>query len=131
MSFKVSMPPVRTVSLRPDKSSRTERWMAPIELAHAASITQLVPPRSRRLHILPATTFPRSPGNELSCQETYESDISFMISSVFSGEIPEFKRAFRHFGNPSLAPRGITSSCVPVIPRITLVLSLLYFFPSP
>ena len=40
------------------------------ELAQAASTTQLVPPRSSRLAIRPATTLPSRPGNEFSCQAT-------------------------------------------------------------
>ena len=68
MSFKVSTPPVTTISLRPESNSRMARWMALIELAQAASTTQLVPLKSKRLLILPATTFPRRPGKEFSCQ---------------------------------------------------------------
>ena len=34
----------------------------------AASVTQLVPPRSRRFAMRPATTFPSNPGNVLSRQ---------------------------------------------------------------
>ena len=40
------------------------------ELAHAASTTQLVPPRSRPLAMRPATTFPSRPEKEFSCQPT-------------------------------------------------------------
>ena len=40
------------------------------EEAQAASVTQFVPPRFRRLAILPATTLPSRPGKELSCQGT-------------------------------------------------------------
>ena len=36
------------------------------ELAHAASETQLVPPRSSRLAMRPAITLPKSPGKVLS-----------------------------------------------------------------
>ncbi len=75
MSLSISTPPVITISLFLEMSSITARWTAPMELAQAASTTQFVPPRSRRLHILPATTFPKSPGNEFSCHDTYESDI--------------------------------------------------------
>ena len=39
-------------------------------LAQAASMTQLVPPRSRRLAIRPAATLPSRPGKEFSCQPT-------------------------------------------------------------
>ncbi len=131
MSFNVSTPPVTVMSDLPVISSRIARFMAPMELAQAASTTQFVPPRSRRLVILPAITFPRSPGNEFSCQGTYAFEILSMTSSARSASIPESRRAFRQIGCPSLAPRGMTSSCVPVAPRITLVLSRLNFLPMP
>jgi len=70
MSLKVSTPPVMTTSERPAESSAAARWMAARELAQAASTTQFVPCRSRRLAIRPATTFPSRPGNEPSCQGT-------------------------------------------------------------
>ncbi len=70
MSLKVSTPPVTTMSLRPLRSSSEARWRAASEDAHAASVTQLVPCRSSRLAMRPATTFPSNPGNEFSCQET-------------------------------------------------------------
>ena len=75
MSLSVSTPPVTTISLRPVINSRVARWMALKELAQAASTTQLVPRKSRRLLILPATTLPRRPGNEFSCQGMKESEI--------------------------------------------------------
>ena len=43
---------------------------APSELAQAASTTQLVPPRSKRLAMRPAATLPSRPGKEFSCQGT-------------------------------------------------------------
>ena len=125
MSLSVSTPPVITMSLLPDISSMRARCIALMELAHAASTTQLVPPRPRRLHILPATTFPKRPGKEFSCHETYESDILSITLFVVSGDTPASLRALRHFGKPSLELKGMTSSCVPVMPSITLVRSLL------
>ncbi len=70
MSLNVSTPPVTTTSDRPAASSSTARWTALNELAQAASTTQLVPPRSSRLAIRPATTLPSSPGKLFSCQGT-------------------------------------------------------------
>ncbi len=70
MSFNVSTPPVSTMSVRPDCSSAMPRCSAPNELAHAASTTQFVPPRSKRFAMPPATTLPNRPGNEFSCQPT-------------------------------------------------------------
>jgi len=69
-SLNVSTPPVSTMSARPEISSIAAKWTAPSELAHAASTTQFVPPRSNRLAIRPATTLPRSPGKEFSCHAT-------------------------------------------------------------
>ncbi len=70
MSLKVSMPPVTTMSDVPVASSMAARCRAPKELAQAASTTQLVPFRSYCLLIRPATTLPKSPGKEFSCQGT-------------------------------------------------------------
>ena len=67
-SFIVSAPPQSTTSLWCSASSSTPILSALKVLAQAASVTQLVPPRSRRLAIRPATTFPRIPGKVLSCQ---------------------------------------------------------------
>ena len=68
MSLRASAPPVMTRSEWPACSSCIAMATAPRLLAQAASITQLVPPRSRRLAILPATTLPSKPGNVLSSQ---------------------------------------------------------------
>ena len=70
MSLSVSTPPVITRSAWPRASSFTAIETAEKVLAHAASVTQLVPPRSKRLAMRPATTFPSRPGNVLSCQGT-------------------------------------------------------------
>src|SRR5919106_1249401 len=68
MSFIVSHPPVITMSDWPSQSSFAAIEMAENDEAQAASVTQFVPPRSSRFAMRPATTLPRSPGNELSCQ---------------------------------------------------------------
>jgi hypothetical protein len=70
MSFMVSAPPVMTRSEWPMCSSAMAMDRADRLLAQAASVTQLVPPKSRRLAMRPATTLPKIPGNELSCHST-------------------------------------------------------------
>ena len=60
----------QTMSARPVVNSRQARCRALSELAQAASTTQLVPPRSKRLAMRPATTLPSKPGKEFSCQPT-------------------------------------------------------------
>ena len=68
------------------------------ELAQAASTTQLVPCRSRRLAIRPATTLPNRPGNEFSCQGTKPSLMRPMTSLTSSGGRPDSSRAFFQIG---------------------------------
>ena len=70
MSFMVSVPPVTIRSERPLSSSAIPMRTAANDDAHAASVTQLVPPRSSRLAIRPATTLPSRPGKVLSCHGT-------------------------------------------------------------
>ena len=48
--------------------SETANLIAAKEPAQAASTTQLVPPRSKRLAIRPEITLPNIPGNEFSSQ---------------------------------------------------------------
>src|ERR1700722_13680644 len=70
MSFRVSAPPTIDKSACPSSSSLIAIAKAESELAQAASVTQLVPPKLKRLAIRPATTFPNKPGKVLSCQGT-------------------------------------------------------------
>ena len=70
MSLRVSTPPVMTRSESPRYSSCAAIVRAENVEAQAASVTQLVPPRSSRLAMRPATTFPRRPGKVLSCHGT-------------------------------------------------------------
>ena len=123
-SLKVSMPPLITMSALPVCNSIVARCMAPKELAHAASTTQLVPPRSREFDIRPATTFPRRPGKEFSCQGTYCSEIRLTILSERASSSPSSLRAFRHLGWPRRAPRVVVNSKAPVTPSMTLTRSL-------
>ena len=68
MSFIVSTPPVMTRSDWPSCSSLMPIDTAASELAQAASVTALVPRRSKRLAMRPATTLPSRPGKDDSCQ---------------------------------------------------------------
>ena len=68
MPFMVSTPPTIAMSAWPSHSSLAPIWSAANVEAHAASVTQLVPCRSRRLAMRPATTLPSRPGNVASCQ---------------------------------------------------------------
>ena len=97
--------------------------MALNDEAHAASTMQLVPCKSSRLAIRPATTLARSPGKEFSCHGTYPSAIRAITSSLVSGSTPDSARACRQMGWPRRAPKGITRGRVPLTPRMTLVRS--------
>ncbi len=68
MSLSVSTPPVITMSEWPRHSSLVAIVTAESALPQAASVTQLVPPRSNRLAMRPATTLPSRPGKLASCQ---------------------------------------------------------------
>ena len=61
-------PPEIITSERYSNKSDTASLMADNELAQAASTTQLVPPKSKRLAIRPAITLPNIPGKEFSSQ---------------------------------------------------------------
>src|SRR5690554_326195 len=62
------IPPEIITSLRYSSKSLTAMRIAAKEPAQAASTTQLVPPKSKRLAIRPATTLPNMPGKEFSSQ---------------------------------------------------------------
>ena len=70
MSLNVSTPPQMTMSERLVSNSRQAKCSAAKLLAHAASTTQFVPPRSSRLAMRPAATLPSKPGKEFSCHGT-------------------------------------------------------------
>src|SRR5689334_23403734 len=69
-SFIVSQPPAITRSDCPSESSLIAIDIADSDDAHAASVTQFVPPRSSRFAMRPATTFPSRPGKLDSCHGT-------------------------------------------------------------
>ncbi len=75
----------------PSHSSLTAIEMAEKELAQAASVTQLVPPRSSRLAIRPAITLPSTPGKLSSVSRG-------STASSASGSSP------RYCGSPARMP---------------------------
>src|SRR5262249_36785670 len=64
------IPPVRLPSEGGSGSSDIASFTAAIDAAQAASTTQLVPPKSKRLAMRPAMTLLGSPGNAFSSQPT-------------------------------------------------------------
>src|SRR5262249_29500129 len=96
--FVASTPPVTTRSALPSASSFTAADTAASELAHAASTVQLVPCRSRRLAIRPATTLESRPGKESSCHGTYCSAIRSQTSAASASPNPCSRRALSHSG---------------------------------
>ncbi len=68
IELSASTPPVIIISLLYSSNSLTAVFTAVRELAHAASTTQFIPPRFRRLAIRPDMTLPSMPGKELSTQ---------------------------------------------------------------
>ena len=65
IELSVSTPPVSIIFARPEVNSEIAIDNAPKELAQAASTTQFMPPRSKRLAILPDTTLANIPGKAL------------------------------------------------------------------
>ena len=61
-------PPEIITSERYSSKSETANLIAASDPAQAASTTQLVPPKSKRLAIRPAMTLPNMPGKEFSSQ---------------------------------------------------------------
>jgi len=64
--LSVSTPPVIIALALYSSKSLIAIFIAASEPAQAASTTQLVPPRSKRLATRPAITLPSIPGNEFS-----------------------------------------------------------------
>ena len=93
-------------------------------LAQAASVTQFVPPRSKRFAIRPATTLPSTPGKVLSCQGTYSSAMRWQHSTTLLSGMPASRRAFSQTGRCRRLTIEPRSSWAEVTPRITLIRSL-------
>ena len=70
MVLSVSTPPVSIMSERCSTSSLIAIFKAPKELAQAASTTQFIPPKFKRLAIRPATTLANIPGKAFSSHFT-------------------------------------------------------------
>ncbi len=66
--LSVSTPPDNIISHLPSTNSLNAIFTALKEAAQAASTTLLIPPKSKRLVILPAITLPNRPGKEFSFQ---------------------------------------------------------------
>ncbi len=119
MSFIVSTPPVITRSLSPRYSSLTPIDIAENDDAHAASVTQLVPPRSRRFAIRPATTLPSRPGNVLSVHSGCRLRISSHAASATSSAMPARRIPCSHIGRFIRLAIAPNNSWPDVTPRIT------------
>ena len=119
MSFIVSTPPASTRSLSPRYSSLTPIEIAENDDAHAASVTQLVPPRSSRLAMRPATTLPSSPGNVLSVHSGCSARIRSQASCATSSAMPARRIPWSHIGRLIRLAMAPNSSWPEVTPRIT------------
>ncbi len=121
--LSVSTPPVIIISLRPSTRSLMASFIAPMLLAQAASTTQFIPPRSRRLAMRPAMTFPNMPGKLFSSQRTYALRIFSMMRSASSPAMPLLSNARRHTGYCKRLVSGVMSFCPPPTPSTTPVRS--------
>ena len=113
MSFIVSAPPVMARSDWPSQSSLTAIESAENDDAHAASVTQFVPPRSRRLAMRPATTLPSTPGKVDSCQGTYWLAMRSQAAWTSSSRSPSSRSALVHTGRCSRLTMVPSSSWAP------------------
>ena len=96
---------------------------APSELAQAASTTQFIPPKFKRLAIRPEMTLANIPGKAFSSHSTYPLLIFSIIFWLSSSDKPLFLRTFFQSGYCNLAPKG-TANCLPIAtPNITPVRS--------
>ena len=119
MSFMVSTPPAITRSLSPRYNSFTPIEMAENDDAQAASVTQLVPPRSSRFAIRPATTLPSKPGNVLSVHSGCSPEISSHAARATSSGTPARRIPCNHIGRLMRLAIAPKSSCPDVTPRMT------------
>ncbi len=119
--FSASQPPVSIRSARPDTSSDTAMCTAASELAQAASTVQLVPPRSNRLAIRPATTLPSMPGKEFSSHGANALVNLSAISSASRSVSPHERTTSLSTGVCSRVASGCVSELAPVMPRTTPV----------
>ena len=119
--LSASTPPAIIISERYSSKSLTAIFIALNELAQAASTVQFVPPKFKRLAILPAITFPNKPGKEFSSQRTY----AFLIfSTIFPVSFSEIPLRFNTFAQIGYCKRDVNDprSFIPAVtPRITPV----------
>lgn len=119
--FSASQPPVSIRSARPSISSLTASLTAASELAQAASTVQLVPPRSKRLAMRPATTLPSMPGKEFSSHGMYAFLKRRAISSASASLSPTLRTTSFSTGVCRRAESGWVRELAPVTPRMTPV----------
>ena len=91
-------PPEIITSERYSSKSETAILIAANEPAHAASTTQLVPPKSKRLAIRPAITLPSMPGNEFSSQPMYAFLNFSIIIARSASSMPDAFNTFSSTG---------------------------------
>ena len=131
IELSVSTPPVIIISARYSRRSLTAIFKAESEAAQAASTTQLVPLKFRRLAIRPAMTLPNIPGKEFSSQPTKPSLIFSLIFCVSSSDSPLLLRTFSQIGYCNLVARGVINFCPPPTPKMTPVRERIDSLPSP
>ena len=123
MSFIVSAPPAMARSLSPRRSSFTAMDKAENVLAQAASVTQLVPCRSKRLAMRPATTLPSTPGKVLSCHGVYSAEMRAQTFCTSLSGRPASRNAFTQMGRCRRLTMEPSSSCAEVTPSMMLIFS--------
>ena len=125
--FNASTPPVITRSALCSCSSPMPMCSAASELAHAASVTQLVPPRLKRLATRPATTLPRQPGKVFSFHSGNSAVMRLTASCTCGSAMPALRMPSIHIGCVSRPDIELIISVAEATPKITLVVSSLSF----
>ncbi len=105
--LSVSTPPVSIMSARPSINSLKAILTALKEAAQAASTTELIPPKSKRLVIRPEITLPSIPGKEFSFHPMYAF---FILSTIFGMSVsamPQARNAFSQIGYCKRPVKGV------------------------
>ena len=105
--LSVSTPPVNIMSHLPSINSETAILIAESDAAQAASTTELIPPKSKRLVIRPEITFPNIPGKEFSFHPIYAFFILSMICGMSASLIPLLLKARSQIGVCKREVRGV------------------------
>ena len=121
----MSTPPVSIMSARPSTNSLKAILTALKEAAHAASTTELIPPRSNRFVIRPEITLPSIPGKEFSFHPIYAFFILSTMCGISSSAIPDARSAFSQIGYCKRPVRGVINFCPPPTPKRTPVFDLI------